>query len=46
MAFYRVVDGIEDNGHAFHFNVEDKTTKTSLGSKTLDGKDILILVSK
>ncbi|CAM4708386.1 unnamed protein product [Leuciscus chuanchicus] len=35
----RVVDGIEDNGHAFHFNVEDKTVKTvtSLGCKTLDG---------
>jgi len=46
--FYRVVDGIEDNRHAFNFNVEDKTAKTvtPLGSKTLDGKDILILVSK
>ncbi|XP_059387950.1 potassium voltage-gated channel subfamily H member 4-like isoform X1 [Carassius carassius] len=37
----RVVDGIEDNGHAFHFNVEDTTAKTStvtsLGSKTLNG---------
>uniref|UniRef100_A0A8C2BZP6 Voltage-gated delayed rectifier potassium channel KCNH4 n=1 Tax=Cyprinus carpio TaxID=7962 RepID=A0A8C2BZP6_CYPCA len=36
----RVVDGIEDNGHVFHFNVEDTTAKTStvtsLGSKTLD----------
>ncbi|XP_026101225.1 potassium voltage-gated channel subfamily H member 4 [Carassius auratus] len=37
----RVVDGIEDNGHVFRFNVEDTTAKTStvtsLGSKTLDG---------
>ncbi|XP_016118610.1 potassium voltage-gated channel subfamily H member 8-like, partial [Sinocyclocheilus grahami] len=37
----RVVDGIEDNGHVFHFNVEDTTAKTStvtsLGNKTLDG---------
>ncbi|XP_046894136.1 potassium voltage-gated channel subfamily H member 4a [Hypomesus transpacificus] len=25
----RVVDGIEDNGHAFHFNIEQGDTKTS-----------------
>lgn len=50
MVFYRVVDGIEDNGHVFHFNVEDTTAKTStvtsLGSKTLDSEDILFLESK
>lgn len=50
MALYRVVDGIEDNGHVFCFNVEDTTTKTStvtsLGSETLNGNDILFLVSK
>ncbi|KAK2876675.1 hypothetical protein Q8A67_020771 [Cirrhinus molitorella] len=37
----RVVDGIEDNGHVFRFNVEDTSAKTStvtsLGSKTLNG---------
>ncbi|XP_017213999.1 voltage-gated delayed rectifier potassium channel KCNH4 isoform X2 [Danio rerio] len=37
----RVVDGIEDNGHVFQFNVEDTSTKgtteTSQSSKTLDG---------
>lgn len=50
MAFHRVVDGIEDNGHVFRFNVEDTTAKTStvtsLGSKTLNGNDILFLVYK
>ncbi|XP_016089064.1 potassium voltage-gated channel subfamily H member 4-like [Sinocyclocheilus grahami] len=38
-----VVDGIEDNGHVFCFNVEDTTAKTStvtsLDSKTLNGSD-------
>ncbi len=50
MAIYRVVDGIEDNGHVFRFNVEDTTAKTttvtSLGSETLNGNDISFLVSK
>lgn len=50
MALYRVVDGIEDNGHVFCFNVEDTTAKTStvtsLGSETLNGNAILFLVSK
>lgn len=45
IGFYRVVDGIEDNGHVFQFNVEDTSTKgtteTSQSSKTLDGKGIL-----
>lgn len=50
MAFYRVVDGIEDNGHVFCFNVEDTSAKTStvtsLGSETLNGNAILFLVYK
>ncbi|XP_059180813.1 potassium voltage-gated channel subfamily H member 4-like isoform X2 [Centropristis striata] len=32
----RVVDGIEDNGHAFHFNVEHSGPKASTGGSTQD----------
>ncbi|XP_054454743.1 potassium voltage-gated channel subfamily H member 4-like [Anoplopoma fimbria] len=32
----RVVDGIEDNGHAFHFNVEHSRPKASTGGSTQD----------
>ncbi|XP_022598439.1 potassium voltage-gated channel subfamily H member 4-like [Seriola dumerili] len=32
----RVVDGIEDNGHTFHFNVEHSGPKASTGGSTQD----------
>ncbi|KAM7381579.1 hypothetical protein PAMA_012424 [Pampus argenteus] len=32
----RVVDGIEDNGHTFHFNVEHSGRKASTGGSTQD----------
>ncbi|XP_051273262.1 potassium voltage-gated channel subfamily H member 4-like [Dicentrarchus labrax] len=32
----RVVDGIEDNGHTFHFNVEHSGPKASTGGTTQD----------
>ncbi|XP_078019390.1 voltage-gated delayed rectifier potassium channel KCNH4-like [Epinephelus lanceolatus] len=32
----RVVDGIEDNGHTFHFNVEHSGPKASAGGSTQD----------
>ncbi|XP_026171103.1 potassium voltage-gated channel subfamily H member 4-like [Mastacembelus armatus] len=32
----RVVDGIEDNGHMFHFNVENHGPKASTGASTQD----------
>ncbi|XP_063749403.1 potassium voltage-gated channel subfamily H member 4-like [Eleginops maclovinus] len=35
----RLVDGIEDNGHAFHFNVEHSGPRASAGGSTQDSRD-------
>uniref|UniRef100_A0A8C2YYJ1 Voltage-gated delayed rectifier potassium channel KCNH4 n=1 Tax=Cyclopterus lumpus TaxID=8103 RepID=A0A8C2YYJ1_CYCLU len=42
----RVVDGIEDNGHAFHFNVEHSRPKASTGGSTHGKSNHLQICSK
>uniref|UniRef100_A0A3B4VF62 Voltage-gated delayed rectifier potassium channel KCNH4 n=1 Tax=Seriola dumerili TaxID=41447 RepID=A0A3B4VF62_SERDU len=38
----RVVDGIEDNGHTFHFNVEHSGPKASTGDSTQANATLLV----
>ncbi|KAI3359550.1 hypothetical protein L3Q82_013947 [Scortum barcoo] len=49
----RVVDGIEDNGHTFHFNVEQSETKTNVADQfqvtanlLLETEDVRQTISK